>query len=81
MTKRVPLINARGNRTQKEIAILCGVKQQTYSHWETGRATPSIKKMITLEQILGVPKEKLFFDVFNSSYELKSTDKCTSTCG
>lgn len=81
MTKRVALVNARGKKTQEEIAILCGVKQQTYSHWETGRATPPIKKMIALEQILGVPKEELFFDVFNSSLELNANNKPTGTDG
>lgn len=44
MKKRDNLIHARGNYTQEEIAEKCGVKQQTYSHWEMGRATPSVKK-------------------------------------
>ena len=46
------LIKARGNRTQSEIANLCGVEQQTYSHWERGRSKPSIEKMLLLEKIL-----------------------------
>ncbi len=66
------LIKARGKRTQSEIANLCGVEQQTYSHWERGRSKPSIEKMLLIEKILGVPKEELFFDIFNSQYELKT---------
>lgn len=66
MIKREYLISARGSHTQEEIAQLCGVKQQTYSHWETGRATPSIRIMLALERLLKVPKEQLFADVFNS---------------
>lgn len=69
MIKRVALINARGKKTQEEMAEICGVKQQTYSHWETGRATPSIKMMVFLEKELSVPKEELFFDIFNSFNE------------
>lgn len=69
MIKRANLIAARGDRTQEEIAQLCGVKQQTYSHWETGRATPSIRIMISLERLLKVPKEQLFNDIFNSDGE------------
>lgn len=72
---RDALIKARGNRTQGEIAKLCGVSQQTVSHWETGRATPSIKTMLLLEKHLRVPKEELFSDVFNSVDELNKTDK------
>lgn len=77
MTKRDNLISARGNRTQEEIAQLCGVKQQTYSHWETGRATPSIRIMLALERLLKVPKEQLFADIFNSDNEYS---KPTGTC-
>jgi len=68
-TKRTHLIMARGSRTQTDIALAVGVKQQTYSHWEQGRSTPGIEKMILLEYILKVPKEILFFDVFNSANE------------
>jgi len=71
MQPRTYLIKARGNRTQTEIAKMVGVEQQTYSHWERGRSTPSISKMLLLEKILNTPKEVLFFDVFNSPYELE----------
>ena len=81
MIKRDNLISARGNHTQEEIAQLCGVKQQTYSHWETGRATPSIQKMIVLERLLKVPKEQLFEDVINSSSEYKANQAPTGTEG
>lgn len=67
---RKKLVAARGKRTQSEVAALCGVEQQTYSHWERGRSTPSIRKMLVLEHVLGVPKEELFFDIFNSQREL-----------
>lgn len=67
---RKKLIAARGKRTQSEIASLCGVGQQTYSHWERGRSTPPIRKMLVLERILNVPKEELFNDIFNSNIEL-----------
>lgn len=67
--KRNQLIMARGSRTQTDMASAVGVKQQTYSHWEQGRSTPSIEKMILLEYVLKVPKEVLFFDVFNSVNE------------
>lgn len=73
-TKRMQLIMARGSRTQTDLALAVGVKQQTYSHWELGRSTPCIEKMILLEYILKVPKEILFFDVFNSVSEYMATD-------
>jgi transcriptional regulator with XRE-family HTH domain len=65
--KRFPLIQARGEHDQSVIASKCGVVQQTYSHWERGRTTPSIRKMIILEKVLGQPKELLFSDVFNEN--------------
>lgn len=63
--KRYQLVQARGGKKQAEIAELCGVAQQTYSHWECGRLTPSIKMMLILEKILCVPKEQLFPDIFD----------------
>ncbi|MGD8399736.1 MAG: helix-turn-helix transcriptional regulator [Bacillota bacterium] len=65
--KRFPLIQARGENHQSVIAAMCGVVQQTYSHWERGRTTPSVQRMIILEKVLGQPKELLFPDVFNES--------------
>ncbi len=72
---RIYLIKARGERTQTEIAKMVGVEQQTYSHWERGRSTPSIAKMLLLEKILNTPKEVLFFDIFNSPAELNNNFK------
>ena len=66
---RTNLIKARGDRTQTELAELLGVKQQTVSHWELGRATPPIDKMLQIERLLKVPKEVLFYDIFNSNGE------------
>jgi DNA-binding XRE family transcriptional regulator len=68
---RIYLIQARGEHTQTEIAKEINVKQQTYSHWERGRSTPSLKKILLLEKVLNTPKEMLFFDVFNSANELE----------
>lgn len=73
LRERNKLVEARGEKTQAEIAALCGVEQQTYSHWERGRTRPSIEKMLILERVLGVPKEELFSDIFNSYNELKQT--------
>ena len=60
-------------KKQRDIAKLCGVEQQTYSHWERGRSTPSLQKIIILEKIFSVSKEELFFDVFDSGDEFNET--------
>ena len=39
---RTWLIAIRGNRTQKEIAQICGISQNFYSWIETGERTPSV---------------------------------------
>jgi transcriptional regulator with XRE-family HTH domain len=75
MEKRTALIIARLHKglEQNKAAELMGVAQQTYSHWERGRTTPPARKMVELEKILGVPKEKLFPDVFGDG-NLESND-------
>ena len=79
MQPRIYLIKARGKRTQKEIAQIVGVGQQTYSHWERGRSAPSIPKMLLLERVLDTPKEILFFDIFNSKIELNVLESKASS--
>lgn len=81
MVIRKHLIEARGKRTQTEVARLVGVEQQTYSHWERGRSQPSIAKMLLLEKTLGVPKEKLFYDVFDLPAELASSEDSSGSEG
>lgn len=78
---RHALIEARGQRTQEEVALEVGVSQQTISHWENGRATPPIRKMIKLEKMLSTPKEILFPDVFNSINEYFPDQDPTGTEG
>ena len=55
----VRLRNARGSRSQAEIARACGVSQATYSCWEIGKTEPSIEKMIRLCELLGVSSDYL----------------------
>ena len=55
----VRLKNARGSRSQAEIARACGVSQATYSCWEIGKTEPSIEKMIRLCEFLGVSSDYL----------------------
>jgi len=61
--ERTALIKARGKRTQSEIAALCGVEQQTYSHWERGRSKPSIEKCYCLRKCL-VFRRRNFFQTY-----------------
>ena len=40
--------------TQKEFAQRCGVSESTVVAWETGRSFPSVKRLATIEQVLGI---------------------------
>jgi len=66
---RSTLVESRGEISQTEMAEKFGVKQQTYSHWEVGRSTPSPKIMKAMELYFSIPMEELFPDVFNSINE------------
>lgn len=59
------LIKYRGKRTQKEMAEIYGVSQQTWALWELGKSAPKphIMKQISVDS--KKPMEKIFFDVFN----------------
>lgn len=62
---RDELRRIRGSRSQREMAALCGVSQQSISQWERAKATPKITKIIILERIFNEPKESLFPDIFD----------------
>ena len=50
----------RGMRTQRELAIACGVDPSTVWHWENGSRSPSAAQIPSLAAALGVPAGRLF---------------------
>lgn len=48
------LVNIRGERTQMEIANLCGISQNFYSCIETGERRPSVDTAKKIANALGV---------------------------
>jgi len=73
MAKRSLLVKYRGKRKQKEMADMYGVSQQVWSRWENMQAAPSVINMKRLEDDIGKPMEKIFFDVFNTFKASKRT--------
>lgn len=65
MAVREKLIEIRGSRSQKEMAEIYGVTQQTWSKWELGGTVPSLMLMKQIEIDSKIPMEVIFFDVFN----------------
>ena len=59
------LIQYRGKKSQKTMAEKYGVSQQTWSFWESGKATPSPAMMKRIATDSKKPMEKIFFDAFN----------------
>lgn len=52
--------------TQTKLAGKLGISQQTLSSWERQMTTPKPYQMQKLEEILGISKEKLFYDEFHN---------------
>ena len=48
--------------SQTEAAEELGVTRQAISKWESGRAFPSMEKLIALSRLYGVPLEELYQD-------------------
>jgi len=46
--------------TQVELAKHVGISQQTISHYETGRAKPSLDVAVKLAKALGVSVEEIY---------------------
>ncbi len=51
--------------SQKELAVILGITQQTLSSWEVGRTLPKPYQMQKIEDVLKRKKEEIFFEAFN----------------
>lgn len=51
----------RGNRSQKEMAKMYNVKQQTWCSWENGKSVPRAKILKQLSKDTGFNVNELFF--------------------
>lgn len=49
----------RGNSSQDSVAKLFGVKQPSYSSWETGRKEPSLGTLVAIAEHFGVSTDWL----------------------
>lgn len=56
--------------TQKEIAPLLGIKQNTYSDWETGKSEPNLENVVKLSKILGTTTDELLGQTIYSKVNL-----------
>ena len=59
------LIAYRGKKSQREMAEKYGVSQQTWSIWESGRATPRPAMMKRIADDIKKPIDKIFFEAVN----------------
>lgn len=57
------LVEARGKRTQKEIAEAAGIAQSTYASIELGTRDPSVKVAKQLAVVLGVVWTRFYEEV------------------
>ena len=65
MRSRLKDARVHAGYTQKQLALILGVSQQTVSKYETKVITPSHFKIIRqYERVLGVEAEALFPDIF-----------------
>lgn len=56
--------------TQKEIAPLLGIKQNTYSDWETGKSEPNLENVVKLSKILETTTDELLGQTIYSKVNL-----------
>ena len=62
---RQSLIDARGTKSQQEVADAIGISQKTLSSIERGYRNPSVELMKKLQQYYHVSMTILFKDIFD----------------
>ena len=59
-SERLKTLRKEKKLTQKELAEQIGIKQNSYSDWETGKNEPSLENLIKLADLLEVSIDWLF---------------------
>ena len=59
-SERLKTLRKEKKLTQKELAEQIGIKQNSYSDWETGKSEPSFENLIKLADLLEVSLDWLF---------------------
>ncbi len=72
MTNDLKSIRMSNGFSQEYLARKLDISQKTVSSWEVGRTTPKPSQMQQIEDLFGVPKEKIFFTAFNYKNELRN---------
>ena len=67
MDKPYPLLSLAAARvnadlTQKAFAEKCGVSESTVIAWESGRRSPNVRMLGTIERVLGISLDYIRFD-------------------
>lgn len=59
-TDRLKTLRKEKKLTQKELAEQIGIKQNSYSDWETGKNEPNLENIVKLADLLDVSLDWLF---------------------
>ena len=59
LSKRIQELRKVNNYTQDYVASALGVVRQTYSHYETGKRTPSAEMLFKIAGLYGIPVDDL----------------------
>lgn len=70
---REKLIKYRGKRSQREMASIYKVTQQSWSNWENGNEFPRAETMYQISKDAGMSIEELFFNIKNKEKLLKNS--------
>lgn len=67
MDKPYPMLSLAAARvnadlTQKAFAEKCGVSESTVIAWESGRRSPNVRMLGTIERVLGISLDYIRFD-------------------
>lgn len=58
-SEKLKELRKRNNLTQKELAEQIGIKQNSYSDWETGKNEPNLENIVKLSKILDTSTDEL----------------------
>lgn len=74
-TDKLKLLRKEKKLTQKEIAEQIGIKQNSYSDWETGKNEPNLENVVKLAKILDTTTDDLLGRTYYSMIDWTPFEK------
>lgn len=79
ISTRLKELREKNNYTQAKIAEYLNISRQAISHWETGKASPDLEKLLLLAKLYNISVDDFFKEVSSTSIQIEDRQEKTDS--